>query len=240
MHCKETSDFIIRVFFMPFAHSIDQSGNAVIYSENIYFTVFVILIKPGGVKLEIITILLIAVSLAMDAFAVSISNGVCVRGFCRRDAIRQATYFGVFQCLMPVIGWILGSSVKDYIEAVDHWIAFVLLALIGINMIRESFKGNDEDMASCNVGLGHKTLLVQAIATSIDALAVGISFALLNVNIIQAGIVIGVVSFVISCIGAWIGQTIGGKLQSKAEILGGVVLILIGTKILVEHVFLGG
>ncbi|WP_330698092.1 manganese efflux pump MntP [Anaerotignum sp.] len=185
-----------------------------------------------------ITILLIAVSLAMDAFAVSISNGVSVRGFRKQDAIRQAAFFGGFQFLMPVIGWVLGSSVKTYIEAVDHWIAFILLLIIGGNMIRESLKGDDEDKVSG--ALTNKMLFFQAVATSIDALAVGISFAILDVNIIQAGVVIGIVSFAISCMGAWAGKYLGDKLQSKAEIMGGIVLILIGTKILVEHIFIGG
>lgn len=188
--------------------------------------------------LEMITILLIAVSLAMDAFAVSISNGVSVRGFRKQDAIRQAAFFGGFQFLMPVIGWVLGSSVKTYIEAVDHWIAFILLLIIGGNMIRESLKGDDEDKVSG--ALTNKMLFFQAVATSIDALAVGISFAILDVNIIQAGVVIGIVSFAISCMGAWAGKYLGDKLQSKAEIMGGIVLILIGTKILVEHIFIGG
>lgn len=189
--------------------------------------------------LEFVTILLVAVSLAMDAFAVSISNGVCVRGFGQKDAIRQAAYFGGFQFLMPVIGWVLGSSVKTYIEAVDHWIAFILLLIIGLNMIRESLKG-DEDGAKCESILTNKMLILQAVATSIDALAVGISFAILDINILHAAIVIGIVSFVISCLGAWAGRCLGDKLQAKAEILGGVVLILIGTKILVESLFFGG
>ena len=132
--------------------------------------------------MEWMTILLIAVSLAMDAFAVSISNGVCVRGFCRKDALKQAFYFGAFQFFMPVIGWVLGSSVKTYIEAVDHWIAFVLLFIIGANMIRESLKG-EEPEGSKNGILTHKTLFWQAVATSIDALAVGISFAILDLFI---------------------------------------------------------
>ncbi len=188
--------------------------------------------------MKFITIFLIAVSLAMDAFAVSISNGVSVRGFGKKDAIRQAAFFGGFQFFMPVIGWFLGCSVKTYIEAVDHWIAFLLLLVIGGNMIHESIKGGgDENKGSCS--LTNKMLFLQAVATSIDALAVGISFAILNVNIIHAGVIIGVVSFVISCIGAYAGKYLGDKLQSKAEIIGGVVLILIGAKILMEHTILG-
>lgn len=179
-------------------------------------------------------ILLIAVSLAMDAFAVSISNGVCIRGFGKKDAVRQAIFFGGFQFLMPILGWVLGSSVKVYIEAFDHWIAFILLLLIGVNMIHESLKGEEGKNEECCL-LTNRVLFIQAVATSIDALAVGISFAILNVNILQAGIIIGVVSFIISCIGAFAGKCLGDKMQSKAEVLGGIVLILIGTKILIEH-----
>ena len=145
--------------------------------------------------MEFVTIFLIAVSLAMDAFAVSISNGVSVKGFGKKEAATQGLYFGGFQFLMPVIGWFLGSSVKTYIESVDHWIAFVLLAIIGGNMIRESF-GDDEE-ESGQSALTAKVLLLQAVATSIDALAVGISFAILDVNIWWAAGIIGVVSFVL-------------------------------------------
>lgn len=177
---------------------------------------------------------LIALSLAMDAFAVSISNGVSVRGFCGRDAVRQGLYFGGFQFLMPVIGWLLGSSVKNAVEAVDHWIAFFLLAVIGGNMIWESLKKEDGPKETV---LTARVLLLQAVATSIDALAVGISFALLEVNILTAGLLIGVVSFVLSFLGGILGRGLGGFLQAKAAFVGGVVLILIGGKILAEHLF---
>lgn len=180
-------------------------------------------------------IFLIAVSLAMDAFAVSISNGVSVKGFGKSHAIKQGLYFGVFQFLMPLIGWVLGSSVKSYIEAVDHWIAFGLLAIIGVNMIRESLSEEDDEEEATE--LSPKVLVLQAIATSIDALAVGISFAVLSVNIVQAAVIIGVVAFVFGVAGGILGKKIGGLLQSKAELAGGVVLILIGCKILVEHLF---
>lgn len=183
------------------------------------------------------TIFLIAASLAMDAFAVSISNGVSVRGFDKKDALRQGLYFGGFQFAMPLAGWFLGSSVKAYIEAVDHWIAFFLLAVIGGNMIRESVKGEDAPGESA---LTAKVLLLQAVATSIDALAVGISFALLDVNILTAGLVIGVVAFVLSFLGGVLGKGLGSFLQAKAAFAGGVVLILIGGKILAEHLFLIG
>ena len=173
--------------------------------------------------MEFVTIFLIAVSLAMDAFAVSISNGVSVKGFGKKEAATQGLYFGGFQFLMPVIGWFLGSSVKTYIESVDHWIAFVLLAIIGGNMIRESF-GDDEE-ESGQSALTAKVLLLQAI---------------LDVNIWWAAGIIGVVSFVLSFIGGMLGKGLGNFLQAKAEFAGGAVLIIIGIKILVERIFLGG
>ena len=182
-------------------------------------------------------IFLIALSLAMDAFAVSISNGVSVRGFGKKDAVRQGLYFGVFQFLMPLIGWFLGSRVKDYIAAVDHWIAFLLLAVIGANMIRESLK---EDDAQEESKLTSKVLMLQAIATSIDALAVGISFALLDVNILTAGLIIGIIAFALSFTGGILGKGLGSFLQAKAAFAGGTVLILIGLKILIEHLFFMG
>ena len=191
--------------------------------------------RKGKRRLDYGVIFLIAVSLAMDAFAVSISNGVSVKGFGKKDAVRQGLYFGGFQFLMPVIGWLLGSSVKAYIEAVDHWIAFFLLAVIGGNMIRESFSGEQE--AQTGAELTARVLLLQAAATSIDALAVGISFAILDVSIVQAGFIIGVVSFALAFLGGILGKGLGNFLQAKATFAGGVVLILIGGKILVEHLF---
>lgn len=191
----------------------------------------------GGKNLNYGMIFLIALSLAMDAFAVSISNGVSVRGFGKKDAARQGLYFGIFQFLMPLIGWFLGSRVKDYIAAVDHWIAFLLLAVIGANMIRESLK---EDDAQEESKLTSKVLMLQAIATSIDALAVGISFALLHVNILTAGLIIGIVAFALSFTGGILGKGLGNFLQAKAAFAGGAVLILIGLKILFEHLFFMG
>ena len=183
-------------------------------------------------------IFLIALSLAMDAFAVSISNGVSVRGFGKKDAVRQGLYFGIFQFLMPLIGWFLGSRVKDCIAALDHWIAFLLLAVIGANMIRESLK---EENAQEESHLTSKVLMLQAIATSIDALAVGISFALLDVNILTAGLIIGIIAFaLVTFTGCILGKGLGSFLQAKAAFAGGTVLILIGLKILIEHLFFMG
>jgi len=144
-------------------------------------------------------------------------------------------FFGGFQFMMPVIGWVLGTSVKSYIEAVDHWIAFGLLLVIGGNMIKEALSGEEED--ECVVRLTSGKLAVQAVATSIDALAVGISFAVLSVNIVYAAAIIGVVCFCISVMGCRIGKKIGGVLKEKAELAGGIVLIAIGVKILIEHLF---
>ena len=180
-------------------------------------------------------ILLIAVSLSMDAFAVAVSNGICLGNISRRDTLRTGLFFGFFQFMMPVIGWILGTSVRGYIEAIDHWIAFGLLLVIGGNMIKEALSGEEE--TECVVKLTSGKLAVQAVATSIDALAVGISFAVLNVNIVYAAVIIGIVCFCISVAGCKIGKSIGHMLQEKAELIGGLVLIGIGVKILIEHLF---
>ncbi|MEA5084033.1 MAG: manganese efflux pump MntP family protein [Lachnospiraceae bacterium] len=184
----------------------------------------------------IVTVFLIAVSLAMDAFAVSVSNGIAMKNFRVSDGVKMGTFFGVFQCMMPLLGWVLGNSVRVYIEAVDHWIAFILLLLIGGNMVKESLsKDCDEDISKCDFALTNKKLILQAIATSIDALAVGISFAMLNVDIISAAIIIGLVCFVISFVGGSLGKKLGEVFEERAEFLGGIVLIVIGAKILAEH-----
>ena len=185
---------------------------------------------------DFITIFFIAVGLAMDAFAVSISNGVAVKDFGVKDSVKLGTYFGVFQFVMPILGWILGSSVRSYIEAVDHWIAFALLVLIGGNMLLEARKNEEEEKES-NLILTPKILIVQAVATSIDALAVGISFAILDINILYAAAIIGIVAFIFSFAGGEIGKKVGEIFEKKAEILGGIILILIGLKILIEHLF---
>lgn len=194
-----------------------------------------------GNTMELLTILFIAVGLAMDAFAVSVSNGVAVKNFRPAHGIKQGIYFGGFQFLMPVIGWFLGSSVKEYIEAIDHWIAFVVLAIIGANMVLESF--HKEQAELCRKGAAAKEcltagrLMVQAIATSIDALAVGISFAILDVNILSASAMIGIIAFLFSYFGGILGIKLGELIEHRAEFLGGIILILIGLKILLEHLF---
>jgi putative Mn2+ efflux pump MntP len=184
--------------------------------------------------MSLFIIFLIAVSLSMDAFAVSVSNGIALGNISGKDTLRTGVFFGFFQFMMPVVGWILGTSVKAYIEAIDHWIAFGLLLFIGGNMIKEALSGEEEEG---EISLSSGKLAIQAVATSIDALAVGISFAMLNVNIFYAAAIIGVVCFLISVMGCRLGRKIGTMLKEKAELAGGVVLIGIGLKILIEHLF---
>ena len=176
-------------------------------------------------------LLLIAVGLSMDAFAVSVCKGLSVRKLRPRHLLLAGLYFGGFQALMPVIGWLLGSRFETLIVSVDHWVAFGLLSLIGGNMIKESFSPEEE----MNDDFGVKTMLLLAVATSIDALAVGITFAFLAVKILPAAGAIGVTTFLLSVAGVWIGQVFGARFKAGAERLGGVILILIGVKILLEH-----
>ncbi len=185
--------------------------------------------------MEFLTVFFIAVGLAMDAFAVSISNGAVLKGCGNVQSVKVGFFFGGFQFLMPVAGWILGSSVKEYIEAFDHWIAFILLFVIGLNMIKESFFS--DECGEHELFISNKKLAVQAIATSIDALAVGVSFGVLNMNIVSAASVIGMVCFIFSFIGMTIGRVIGSILKNRAEFVGGVILIVIGVRILLEHIF---
>lgn len=181
--------------------------------------------------MELIEIFILAVGLSMDAFAVSICKGLSVRKFKPKHCIITGLYFGGFQAGMPLLGYILGKQFESLITSLDHWIAFVLLALIGANMIRESFGEPDE----LNDSFSFKTMLPLAIATSIDALAVGVTFAFLKVEIFSAVLFIGLTTFVLSAIGVKIGNVFGTKFKSKAELAGGCVLILMGLKILLEH-----
>lgn len=181
----------------------------------------------------IIEILLLGVSLSMDAFAVSICKGLAMKKFNWKKAIIIGLYFGVFQAIMPIIGYFLGSTFEDFVTNVDHWIAFILLTLIGGNMIREALSKDKVNNYNDNVDL--KTMSVLAIATSIDALAVGITFAFFNVNLILAVSIIGIITFVVSLVGTKLGNRFGSKYESKAGIAGGIVLIIIGIKILFEH-----
>ena len=178
-----------------------------------------------------IELFLIAVGLSMDAFAVSVCKGLSVKKVGVKHAALAGLYFGGFQFLMPVIGYLLGFRFESVIETVDHWVAFVLLAFIGGNMIKESF-GKAEEL---NDDFGVKTMLLMAIATSIDALAVGITFAFLEVQILPAAGLIGVTTFLLSFAGIYIGNVFGVRYKSKAEVAGGIILVLIGLKILLEH-----
>ena len=186
----------------------------------------------------LIELFFIAVGLSMDAFAVSICKGLACWEQNLRHNLLAGLYFGGFQGLMPAIGWLLGVRFSAAITSIDHWIAFVLRCFIGGSMIRES--RSEEDEEEMDASFRPKEMLTMAVATSIDALAVGISFAILDVNIWWAAGIIGVVSFVLSFIGGMLGKGLGNFLQAKAEFAGGAVLIIIGIKILVEHIFLGG
>ena len=185
----------------------------------------------------LIELFLIAVGLSMDAFAVSVCKGLAMPKCTFKKAAIVGLWFGGFQALMPAIGYILGAQFQETIASIDHWIAFVLLALIGGNMIHEALD-NDEEEADASLDV--KTMFLLAVATSIDALAIGITFAFLKVNIIPAVCFIGIVTFIISFAGVKIGNVFGARYKNKAEIVGGVILILLGLKILLEHLgFLG-
>lgn len=198
--------------------------------------------------MDILSILLIAIGLSMDAFAVSVTNGITIRNLKIRHALKIGMYFGVFQALMPLAGWLAGSQFSEYIISVDHWIAFGLLSFIGGKMIHESFdKGDSEaEEGMLEVAIsGQETvkedplrmgrLMMLAVATSIDALAVGVSFAFLKVSILWSAAVIGSITFVICVAGVFIGKRFGDLLKRKAELAGGLILIFIGLKILLEH-----
>lgn len=179
-------------------------------------------------------LLLIAVGLSADAFAVSLCKGLCMKKLNFRHALIIALFFGVFQAVMPVAGWAAGIRFKSYIENFDHWIAFALLAFIGLKMLWEAFQKEKEE-TECEVRLNYRELLILAVATSIDALAVGFSFAILQVKIIFPVVTIGVTTFLLSFSGVCIGYRFGMKFKRAAEITGSLVLILIGMKILLDH-----
>lgn len=183
--------------------------------------------------MSIVEVFLIAVGLSMDAFAVSVCKGLSVQKIKVKHYFIVGAWFGGFQALMPFLGYLLGSTFQKYITAVDHWIAFVLLVIIGANMIREAFS---KEESKSNDSFSFGTMLLLAVATSIDALAVGITFALLpDVNITAAVLFIGSITFVLSAVGLKIGNVFGLKYKSKAELAGGAILVLIGIKILLEH-----
>lgn len=185
-------------------------------------------------KLSTIELILLSVGLAMDAFAVAICKGLNMRRINYKNALILALFFGGFQALMPLIGWLLGKQFEQYITSVDHWIAFILLLIIGIQMIVEAFKKEDEKEEDADK-LDLKEYFMLAVATSIDALAVGISLAFLNVSLVKSISFIGIITFVLSFAGVFIGNKFGVRFKKKAEIAGGVILILIALKILLEH-----
>ena len=189
-------------------------------------------LRHKSFEMTFIELLLIAIGLSMDAFSVSICKGLTTKKFSWRMALVCGLWFGFFQALMPIIGYFLGAQFQEMIEAYDHWIAFGLLFLIGANMIREAVWGKEE---SQDGSLGFKTMLLLAIATSIDALAVGVSFACIRVKLWSSVIVIGLTTFAFSVLGVKIGNVFGSKYEKSAGIIGGIMLILIGLKILLEH-----
>ena len=185
--------------------------------------------------MSIIEIALIGVGLAMDAFAVSICKGLAMRRMNYKKAIIIAAFFGVFQALMPALGYVLGTTFANKIAAIDHWIAFILLALIGANMIKEALSSDDDECQDDSLRLGD--LIMLSIATSIDALAVGITFAFFNVSLLLSVSMIGIITFIICVIGVKVGNVFGEKYKSKAELAGGLILIVMGAKILIDHLF---
>ncbi|MBR5310033.1 MAG: manganese efflux pump [Oscillospiraceae bacterium] len=184
--------------------------------------------------MSVIELFIVGISLSMDAFAVSICKGLSVGKIKLKHMLLAGIWFGGFQALMPLLGYLLGSAFEKYIVSIDHWVAFILLGIIGFNMVKESREEEHPDSS-----FAFKAMLVLAIATSIDALAVGVTFAFLNVDIILAISLIGITTFALSAAGIKIGSVFGAKYKSKAELFGGIVLIAMGIKILVEHLFFG-
>jgi len=184
--------------------------------------------------MSIFELILLAIGLSMDAFAVSICKGLSLGDTKPKNKhfIICGLWFGGFQALMPAVGYLLGSTFEDKITAIDHWVGFILLALIGVNMIREALSKDEDEEASATVGV--KEMFILAVATSIDALAVGITFAFVEMNVPLAIILIGVITFAISMLGVKIGNLFGTKYKTKAEFAGGIILILLGVKILLE------
>lgn len=197
--------------------------------------------------MSLISILLTSIALSMDAFAVSITKGMTIKNITTKLAFKIAFFFGLFQGGMPLIGWALGISFEGYIKAFDHWIALILLSFLGIKMIYESIKGEDEDEVALDIAQDNtqnnfnendiktKDLIVLSVATSIDALAVGVSFAFLNISIVSVVSAIAIITFIVCFIGVLIGKQIGPILKNYAEIIGGIILIGIGINIFNEH-----
>lgn len=185
--------------------------------------------------MSVIELFIIAVGLSMDAFAVSVCKGLSMPKINWKHGVLAGLYFGGFQAAMPLLGWLLGYQFKESITAIDHWIAFILLSIIGFNMVKES---RSEEEECPDASMDPKSMIVLAVATSIDALAVGVTFAFLEVNIVPAVSFIGIITFIMSFAGVKIGNVFGARYQSRAELAGGLILICMGCKILVEHLFL--
>lgn len=185
----------------------------------------------------VIELFLLGVGLSMDAFAVSVCKGLGMRKLNKKQALIIGLYFGGFQALMPFVGWLLGSQFQKYITSIDHWIAFILLGFIGGKMMIEAVRewNEDEVVDVMDAPIDHKNMLVLAVATSIDALAVGITFAFLGTPIVEAITIIGITTMVISIAGVVVGNFFGSRYKSKAEFIGGLILVLLGLKILLEH-----
>jgi putative Mn2+ efflux pump MntP len=182
--------------------------------------------------MSIFTLFTLAIGLAMDAFAVSVCKGLAMKKMSLKKAFITGAYFGLFQAGMPIIGYFLGVSFRDYITKIDHWISFALLIFLGIKMLKEAF---DNEACSTNDSVAFRVMIVLAVATSIDALAVGITFAFLKVNLLLAVSLIGIITFLLSMVGVRLGHVFGARYKRVAECVGGVVLIVLGFKILFEH-----
>ena len=205
------------------------------------FCVFRYFLKKKGkgdfVMALVIELFLLGVGLSMDAFAVSVCKGLGMRKLNKKQALIIGIYFGGFQALMPFVGWLLGSQFQKYITSIDHWIAFILLGFIGGKMMIEAVREwNEEEVVDVmDAPIDHKNMLVLAVATSIDALTVGITFAFLGTPIVEAITIIGITTMVISIAGVVVGNFFGSRYKSKAEFIGGLILVLLGLKILLEH-----
>lgn len=205
------------------------------------FYVFRYFLKKKGkgdfVMALVIELFLLGVGLSMDAFAVSVCKGLGMRKLNKKQALIIGLYFGGFQALMPFVGWLLGSQFQKYITSIDHWIAFILLGFIGGKMMIEAVRDwNEEEVVDVmDAPIDHKNMLVLAVATSIDALTVGITFAFLGTPIVEAITIIGITTMVISIAGVVVGNFFGSRYKSKAEFIGGLILVLLGLKILLEH-----
>ena len=203
----------------------------------VYSDTFLIKRKGDFIMALFVELFLLGVGLSMDAFAVSVCKGLGMRKLDKKQALIIGLYFGGFQALMPLIGWLLGSQFQQYITSIDHWIAFILLGFIGGKMMVEAVRewNEEETVEVMDAPIDHKNMFVLAVATSIDALAVGITFAFLNTPIIEAITIIGITTMVLSIIGVIVGNFFGSRYKSKAEFSGGLILVLLGLKILLEH-----